>query len=212
MADRNYSLEEEHPRSRILDASRKLFAELGYERTTVSLICKQAGVNRAMVSYYYGGKPALFRQIIELSNMRFLNRLREGVYNEKGADKRLRAFLEYTVEFYLFEPEVTEIIARELGSNFAHVGDVLERYFIQVMAIITDVIQEGMDTGLFDKSKSPIHIAYFVFGAVNSYFVVHRILKKTNVVPLINPENKERITEYLYHLIHKGISRDETPA
>ncbi len=206
----DYSIEAEHPRSRILDASRKLFAEFGYERTTVSLICKQAGVNRAMVSYYYGGKLALFQEIIEISNIRFLNRLREGVYNEKGADKRLRAFVKYTVEFYISEPEVTEIIVRELGSNFAHVGDVLERYFIQVMAIITDVVQEGIDTGLFDRANSPIHVAYFVFGAINSYFVVYKILKKTNVVPFVNFDNSEPITEHLYHIIHNGISGDQT--
>jgi len=210
MVEKDYPLKSEHPRYRILDAGRKLFAELGYERTTVSLICKEAGVNRAMVSYYYGGKLALFQEIIELSNMRFLNRLREGVYLENGAEKRLKTFIGYIVEFYISEPEITEIMIRELGSNFAHVGDILERYLIQILSIITDVIQEGIDTGLFDKWESPIQIAYFVFGAINSHFVVHKILKRTNVAPFINKENSARITEHLYRLIHKGISLDET--
>jgi AcrR family transcriptional regulator len=47
-------------RAEILAAARKLFAENGYNRTTVRSIGAAAGVNAAMVHYFFGGKEQVF--------------------------------------------------------------------------------------------------------------------------------------------------------
>ncbi len=47
-------------RDRILDAGRRLFAELGYERTTIRAVATAAGVHASMVMRYYESKEGLF--------------------------------------------------------------------------------------------------------------------------------------------------------
>ena len=47
-------------RDRILRQARRLFAESGYERTTVRMIAQSAKVNPSMVMRYYGSKEDLF--------------------------------------------------------------------------------------------------------------------------------------------------------
>ena len=47
-------------RDRILREARRLFAELGYERTTVRMIAQAAKVNPSMVMRYYSSKEDLF--------------------------------------------------------------------------------------------------------------------------------------------------------
>ncbi len=44
----------------ILDAARELFAELGYERTTIRGVASRAGVDPALVMQYFGNKEGLF--------------------------------------------------------------------------------------------------------------------------------------------------------
>jgi AcrR family transcriptional regulator len=44
----------------ILVAARRLFAELGYDRTTIRAVAKAAGVDPGLVMHYYGTKDALF--------------------------------------------------------------------------------------------------------------------------------------------------------
>lgn len=44
----------------ILDAARELFAEAGFERTTIRAVAAQAGVDPALVMQYYGNKEGLF--------------------------------------------------------------------------------------------------------------------------------------------------------
>ena len=48
----------------LLDAAASLFAERGFDRTTVRDIAKQAGVNQALLFRYFGTKEALFEEVI----------------------------------------------------------------------------------------------------------------------------------------------------
>lgn len=50
----------EASRRALLDAGRRLFDELGYERATTREIGERAGVDPALISRYFGGKEGLF--------------------------------------------------------------------------------------------------------------------------------------------------------
>ncbi len=54
------SLRSQPTRDRILAGARRLFAEQGYERTTIRAVGAAAGVNSSMVVRYYGTKEDLF--------------------------------------------------------------------------------------------------------------------------------------------------------
>lgn len=54
-------------KQRILDAARALFREHGYGGTTVRAVAAAAGVDSAMVFYFFGSKQGLFAAAIEMS-------------------------------------------------------------------------------------------------------------------------------------------------
>jgi AcrR family transcriptional regulator len=53
-------------RDLILDAARRQFAEQGYEGATMRAIARDAGVDPALVSYYFGSKSSLFVESLRL--------------------------------------------------------------------------------------------------------------------------------------------------
>lgn len=52
-------------RARILEVATKLFAEQGFDSTSIRQICKEAGANVCMISYYWGGKQELYNGILD---------------------------------------------------------------------------------------------------------------------------------------------------
>ncbi|WP_433133948.1 TetR/AcrR family transcriptional regulator [Micromonospora sp. CA-240977] len=50
----------------ILAAARQMFAELGYERTTIRAVATVAGVDAGLVMHYFGTKDNLFSRAAEL--------------------------------------------------------------------------------------------------------------------------------------------------
>jgi AcrR family transcriptional regulator len=52
-------------RRRILEAARRTFGELGYERATIRAIAAEADVDKSSVIQYFGNKQQLFRESLD---------------------------------------------------------------------------------------------------------------------------------------------------
>ena len=55
----------EDVRKKLLDAAKDLFPRYGYRGVSSRQIGAAAGVNFAMIRYYFGGKPGLYREMLQ---------------------------------------------------------------------------------------------------------------------------------------------------
>jgi len=56
----------EGTKEKILRAAMELFASRGYEAVGIRDIARKAGVNSSLISYYFGGKAGLYREVLFL--------------------------------------------------------------------------------------------------------------------------------------------------
>src|ERR1700758_2008385 len=54
-------------RTKLLDSAGQVFADFGYHAATVREICARAGVNIALVNYYFGDKLELYTEVLRHS-------------------------------------------------------------------------------------------------------------------------------------------------
>src|SRR4051794_24678457 len=79
-------------RDAILDAAERLFAAQGFTRTTIKQIGRAAGVNSALLYYYFADKDRLYREVLQ----RFVARLVERTMAAPaggGPEAAVRAFV-----------------------------------------------------------------------------------------------------------------------
>jgi AcrR family transcriptional regulator len=80
---------------RLLAAAQDILAERGYSELTMTAISQVSGVNRALVSYYFGGKAGLLAALVETL---FLNPdvgYVEQIRSDRAGSDRADAFLEW---------------------------------------------------------------------------------------------------------------------
>ena len=65
-------------RELILDAAERLFAEQGYEETSLADVGRVAGVSRATPGYFFGSKAELHRAVLERCFADVRRAVREG--------------------------------------------------------------------------------------------------------------------------------------
>lgn len=82
--------EQVEPRERILAAAARLFATKGFDATGVRELATEAGVNLAMVNYYFGSKEGVVSAVISRFSNAYLTAMREELFGEGVAEDRLR--------------------------------------------------------------------------------------------------------------------------
>lgn len=107
---------------RIRAAATLLFAERGFAGTSVRAVCSAAATNVNAVSYHFGGKQALYQDIISRigddrldSAQRILGRPPTDLADLAG---RLLLFAEETLAAHLTEPEPLVILYAETQQRF----------------------------------------------------------------------------------------------
>ncbi|MFL6123435.1 TetR family transcriptional regulator [Actinophytocola sp.] len=118
-------------RQALLDAATQLFAERGYDRTTVRDIATRAGVNQALLFRYFGSKEAMFAAAMA---GRDLHEVEPGALLAKMLD-------------HLLAPESTErrdqvltALLRTLGTDdeAAKIRRRLTAGYVETLATLTD--------------------------------------------------------------------------
>jgi AcrR family transcriptional regulator len=90
----------ERTKARILEAATSEFAAHGYAGARVSEIAARAGANKQLISYYFGGKEGLYREITE-------QWLRE--QQDAEPDQREQSLADLSASFIARQPEDREM-------------------------------------------------------------------------------------------------------
>ncbi len=76
--------EQQNTRQALIDAARDNFSRYGYRKLSTRQIAEHAGVDAAMIRYYFGSKAALFEAMVKDTLSPILSLLRQ--HNETSAD------------------------------------------------------------------------------------------------------------------------------
>jgi AcrR family transcriptional regulator len=103
----------------LLETALELFALVGFRHVTIREICRRAGVNTAMVKYYFGGKEELYKAVLDHALTRVPSRLPSGQSADHNSlEKRLEAFVLSLLSHVLNEersPWSKRLMAREMA-------------------------------------------------------------------------------------------------
>lgn len=103
---------------RIIEAAGEIFADSGYEHTTIRAICNRASVNVAAVNYHFGGKKNLYLAVLKFSRARAFEKypFDPADFTSETPEERLAAFVRQLLFRMLDEGEgslFAKLIVRE---------------------------------------------------------------------------------------------------
>ena len=131
----------------LLEAGARLFARHGYSGTRTQAVAHEAGVNKAMISYHFGGKAGLYEAVIVHLVDEFrpaLSGLRED--RDRPSPERLRRFIETLGESFLRRPELGAIVLREhLSGGERLSAEVMSRHVGEFFATTRSIVEAGVE-------------------------------------------------------------------
>lgn len=165
--------EPEKTRAAILKAALHEFAAEGVAGARTDEIARQAGVNKALLYYYFRDKESLYGAVIDdvFQNMR--ERLLAVLNSDLDAREKLIKYAQTHFDYIASAPEYPRLVQQEMmrsgRQKSPHLKRIAQTYFHPIYTRLLELLQEGIDSGDF-RPVEPPRFAMAMAALVVHYF------------------------------------------
>jgi AcrR family transcriptional regulator len=196
-------------------AGADLFGTHGFDGVRVEQVARLAGVNKAMISYHFGGKQKLYVAILDdlfaaiSADVEGLGRAPE------DPAERLRRFVGIVGANSRRHPGFPAMLIREVISGGKHIPDSMLPRFLAVFQAVRDIVDAGVRQGSF-RPVDPFLTHFTIVGALVFFFATApmraRMLRAGKLPPGVAPPSPEAFVAHIQELVTRGLVPDPAPS
>jgi AcrR family transcriptional regulator len=189
----------------ILEVAELLFAEKGFDGTSIRNIAKEAKINIAMVSYYFGSKERLLESLIFYRTSDLKNQLENLLHEDLEPIEKINKLIELYINRINSNRGIYRILhfeftAKKRDQNLLAFSELKKGNLKSLEAII----QEGQNKGVFRKDViipliTPTILGTFFHFHMNKPFFENLLNLKTE--DLYNNYVKTNLTKHIQQTI-----------
>ena len=161
-------------RSRVLSAAVELFAQHGYERTSVAQVVAAAGVAKGGFYHHFASKEDLLYEVYGDLIGRQLAAMDEIAARRDPPDVTLHAMIVELVVSTAGSAKQAKVFWREMHSLGDERAELYRRQRRRCHDAVHRVVREGQTDGTFSPATSADTVTFTIFGVVNEMPIWYR--------------------------------------
>lgn len=200
----NLKMEDLTTEQKIAAAARKIFTQKGYAATKTRDIAEEAGINLALVNYYFGSKENLFKQVLK-EKFEALFGLMMPVLSDRdiSLDEKIRLLVKNYTKLLIENEELPIFVLNELRNNENIFNPILQQARTISQPTIDEQLQHnGFAISTPDFIMNIVSLTIFPFIA-KPLFITSGMVKDEDFLQFI--ENREKlIPEWIFAILKQS--------
>lgn len=191
----------------IITTAERLFSIKGFEGTSVRDIAQEAGINVAMISYYFGSKEKLMEAVFEEKTRKMRLTVETLLQNtEMSSLEKVNILIEEYVSKILGQPQFHKIMLLEqITDKPGGVSDLILGLKKRNQVVIKKLILEGQKRGEFRKNIDVVLMMATMVGVVSQMIIGRRFYREINNLEHLSEEElttymRKKLTAYIKNL------------
>ncbi|ALW86731.1 TetR family transcriptional regulator [Hymenobacter sedentarius] len=161
---------------RIKEAARKVFLQKGYAATRVKDIAQEAGLNIALLNYYFRSKEKLFDLVMLEKLQQFAGELQRIMLDEATSlREKVELIAAFYVDLLLAQPELPVFIFSELKANPAKLAGIMGAQKVLLHSRFAQQLREEL--GARHSASYPLQLLMSLLGMAVFPFVARPVLQ-----------------------------------
>ena len=184
----------EESRAAILKAAVSEFAREGVAGARTDAIARKAGVNKALLYYYFRDKEALYQAVLD----EVFEGVRTAIHGALSRDlppcERLEAYVHAHFDYIASNPLFPRIVHAEFlraGRDSSRLQRIAKHYFRPVFEELSALLKQGEKTGDFRPVNS-VHFIPSMISVIVFFFITAPVMK---LLTGSDPMSPERLAE-----------------
>ena len=173
----------------ILEAAKRVFIRKGYDGARMQEIADEAGINKALLHYYFRNKDTLFDSIFLNAFASFIPNIGATIMSDKQFEEKLKTIIDTYIDMLIANPFLPSFVLQEINRNPNRIIDILHGWGINPKLFKDVFIRE-----LGDKSKKikPEHLIFNIISMCVFPFVAKPIISG-----FVFDNDEEKFTEFI---------------
>jgi TetR/AcrR family transcriptional regulator len=185
----------EESRAAILQAAAQEFAEKGIAGARTDAIAHQAGVNKALLYYYFKDKETLYGAVLDAA----FSGMKANVFRVLDSDlpprQKIMAYAGAYFDFIASNPIYPKLMQREMmrvrEGRWEHIDRLVKTYFQPIYRRVGELLHKGIAAGEF-RPVDPAHFVPSMIAMIVFYFSSAPVMQR---IVHFNPLSPQRIAE-----------------
>lgn len=174
---------------KIFETSMKLFAEKGYDATSIEEITANVGVAKGTLYYHFSSKEEIFGFLIEEGVKLLKNSIEIKTEKLENALDKIRAIVLIEIKILVKYEDFMTIVLREIWGSGER-SNLCKKHVFEYIQMIEEIVEEGINKKeIIDGDKNVIASGIFGF-TCSSLIYKMRTDKEINVLELYSEIEK----------------------
>jgi TetR/AcrR family transcriptional regulator len=200
----------EATRQALMRAGSELFSERGFDGVPIEDLAAHAGVNKALVSYHFGGKRGLYVAILQSAFASMAERLKEIEASAPSAREALHGYVRAFEQMTRERLDFPTLFLREVLST--GIEPAVLPHVLEIIGVSRRLAERGAREGLF-RRVDPVLLHFGLVGSLVFFFATEPARRRAVAeghVPFAMP-GRQAFVRYLEELTLRGLA-PETPS
>lgn len=152
---------------KILNAAIKVFGLKGFFNARISDIAKEAKVADGTIYLYFNNKYDILLTLFEEEISKLIIQFREAITDITDPQEMLKIFAIHHLKLVIEKKELAEVLQMELRQSCEPVKEYRVKKFADYVNIISEIIRDGQEQGIFRNDLMPGIFKRAFFGALD---------------------------------------------
>ena len=152
----------------IIETAERLFSNRGFDGSSVRDIADAAGINVAMISYYFGSKEKLMEAIFEVKIGRVQMRVEELLKDSSiSTIQKVNTLIDEHIEKVMNSQQFYKImLSEQINNTNSAITPKIKQLKVRNAELITELIKEGQKKGDFKRKVDVVLMLNTMLGTV----------------------------------------------
>jgi len=150
----------------ILLVAEQLFAQKGFDGTSVRDISAHAGVNVAMVSYYFGSKEKLLEALVQFRISKLRLQIQDTALTQVPPREKMKAVIGHYLSNLSHNCNIYRIVQMEISKEkHSWSMELFNRMRSENLQVLQSIVEEGQKLGQFKPDVQVVLIPNLIVGS-----------------------------------------------
>jgi AcrR family transcriptional regulator len=167
-------VKKENTEDRIVEAAKKVFIQKGMDGARMQQIADEAGINKALLHYYFRTKNKLFEKIFSLVFRDIFEVLEMAVLKELNFEQFLEQFITEYIKLLKRKPYIPQFVIHEINRNPERIVEQMKNTRFDKQQLFNVIEQAAIDKQI--RPIPPVHLVTNILALCLFPFVAKPII------------------------------------